>query len=241
MANLGCTPCLISESFPLPPQVTQLGSYLPLADLWRQREYGYRSRWSAEKAELVVGLFFFFFFLDFIYLFLERGEGKEKEREWNIDVWLPLLRPQLGTWSTTQACALAGNRTSDPLVHRPAPNPLSYTSQGSCWSLPWPHIHVHVQPSTINITFLEGQRQVLYILPMPSWEWDQWLSIDLQSGNLDSQTWNYVSSHQVRFRFERYLVRPHSWFGSTADNDTLVLVGKGPFPIDVISYTGERV
>ena len=28
---------------------------------------------------------------------------------------------------TTQACALAGNRTGDPLVHRPAFNPLSHT------------------------------------------------------------------------------------------------------------------
>ena len=34
-------------------------------------------------------------FLKFIYLFLERGEGKERER--NINVWLPLVRPLLGT------------------------------------------------------------------------------------------------------------------------------------------------
>ena len=33
----------------------------------------------------------------FIYLFLERGEGREKERERNINVWLPLERPLLGT------------------------------------------------------------------------------------------------------------------------------------------------
>ena len=31
----------------------------------------------------------------------------------------------------TQVCALTGNRTSDPLVHRPALSPLSYTSQGN--------------------------------------------------------------------------------------------------------------
>ena len=36
----------------------------------------------------------------------------------------------LGIWRTTQACALTENRTSDPLVHRPALNPLSHTSQG---------------------------------------------------------------------------------------------------------------
>ena len=54
---------------------------------------------------------FYFLFLNFIYLFLERGEGKEKERERNINVWLPLMCPPLGTWPTTQACALTANQT----------------------------------------------------------------------------------------------------------------------------------
>ena len=73
--------------------------------------------------------FHFLFLEDFIYLFLEREEGKKKERERNINVWLPLLRPPLETWPATQACALTGNQTGDPLVHRPALSPLSYTSQ----------------------------------------------------------------------------------------------------------------
>ena len=72
------------------------------------------------------------FLKDFIDLFLETGERKEKERERNINVWLPLVQPSLGTWSATQACALTGNRTSNALVHRHTLNPLSYTSQG--WS-----------------------------------------------------------------------------------------------------------
>ena len=63
-------------------------------------------------------------------LFLERGEGKEKERERNISVRLLLVCPLLGTSPATQACALAGNRTDDPLVLRPTLSPLSYTSQG---------------------------------------------------------------------------------------------------------------
>ena len=42
-----------------------------------------------------------------------------------------LHAPLLGTWPTTQACALIGNRTGNPLVHRPVLNPLSHTSQGS--------------------------------------------------------------------------------------------------------------
>ena len=38
--------------------------------------------------------------------------------------------PLLGTWPATQACALTGTLTSDPLVHRLVFNPLSHTSQG---------------------------------------------------------------------------------------------------------------
>ena len=49
----------------------------------------------------------------FIY-FLERGEEREKERERNINVWLPLMCPLLGTWPATQAYALTGNQSSDP-------------------------------------------------------------------------------------------------------------------------------
>ena len=43
---------------------------------------------------------------DFIYLFIFREKGREGKRERNINVWLPLARPLLGTWPTTQACAL---------------------------------------------------------------------------------------------------------------------------------------
>ena len=69
-----------------------------------------------------------FLIRDFIYLFRERG--REGERERNIDVWLPLMCPQLGTWPATQACALTGYQTSNPLLRRPVLNPLSHTSQG---------------------------------------------------------------------------------------------------------------
>ena len=64
----------------------------------------------------------------FMYLFLQRGEWRETERERNINVWLPLMRPLLGTWPATKACALIGNPTRDPEVHRRARNLLSYTS-----------------------------------------------------------------------------------------------------------------
>ena len=51
-------------------------------------------------------LIFFLSFKDFIYF---QTEGKEGERERNINVWLPLAQPLLGTRPTTQACALTGN------------------------------------------------------------------------------------------------------------------------------------
>ena len=67
-------------------------------------------------------LFILFYFLKI--LFMLRGEGREKERERNINVWLPLVHPQLGTWPATQAFAVTGNQTSNPLLCRPPLNPL---------------------------------------------------------------------------------------------------------------------
>ena len=64
----------------------------------------------------------------FIYLFGVQ-DGREEERERNINVWLPLICPLLGTWTTTQGCALTGNQTGNPLVHGLALSPLSYTNQ----------------------------------------------------------------------------------------------------------------
>ena len=66
----------------------------------------------------------------FIYLFRVRGEERKKERERNISVRVPLEWPPPVTQPATQASALTGNQTSDPLVLRPALNPLSPTNQG---------------------------------------------------------------------------------------------------------------
>ena len=76
----------------------------------------------------MAGLDFFFFLRCCVFIFKERG--KEKEGEKNINVWLPLARPLLGTWPATQVCALTGNQTGNPLVSRLALNLLSHTSQG---------------------------------------------------------------------------------------------------------------
>ena len=69
-----------------------------------------------------------YIFLRF-YLFLERGQGREGEKHQCV---VASHVPPTGdlTWPATQANALTGNRTSDPLVHRLALNPLSHTIQG---------------------------------------------------------------------------------------------------------------
>ena len=51
----------------------------------------------------------FIYIYVYIYIYiLERG-GRKGERERNINVWLPLVHPLLGTWPAIQACALTGN------------------------------------------------------------------------------------------------------------------------------------
>ena len=50
-----------------------------------------------------------FFLFERFYLCIFREREREKQRERNINVWLPLERPLLGTWPATQACALTRN------------------------------------------------------------------------------------------------------------------------------------
>ena len=61
----------------------------------------------------------------------EFAQGRESRRKYLgfflssaffffFNMWLPLTWSPLGTWPTTQACALTGNWTSDPLVHSPS-------------------------------------------------------------------------------------------------------------------------
>ena len=64
------------------------------------------------------------------YLFTFREKRREGEREGEKHRSVASFTPQLGTWPTTQACALTGNQTCDLLVHSTTPNPLSHTSQG---------------------------------------------------------------------------------------------------------------
>ena len=52
-------------------------------------------------------------------------------------MWLPLVCPLPGTWPATQAWVPTGNQTSDPLIRRPALNPLSHTSLGKYSYFKW--------------------------------------------------------------------------------------------------------
>ena len=98
-------------------KVISLGS-LPL-ELFENSHLG-------ERAE--IGRVHLSFFKKKLFIFRERVREGETEGE-NINVWLPLMCPLLGTWPETQACALTGDQTGDSLVPRPALNPLSHTSQ----------------------------------------------------------------------------------------------------------------
>ena len=103
------------------------------------------------------------FFKDFIYLFLERGEGREKERERNINMWLPLTRPLLGTWLAAQACVLPGNGTGNPLVPRPVLNPLRYSSQRRVMEYFISHVFAKApcptRPHTVCAPFIRTPRK----------------------------------------------------------------------------------
>ena len=74
--------------------------------------------------------FYFIFKRFYLFIFRESGMEGEWEGEKNQCVVVSLICPLLGTWPATQACALTGNRTSGPLVHRSALSPLGHTSQG---------------------------------------------------------------------------------------------------------------
>ena len=78
--------------------------------------------------------------------------------ERNFD-WLPSAHPSLGTWPTTQACILIGNRTNDLEVLRPALSPLSYTSQGhQPLLLQRPHWSPHFYLCPLQSTVLKATR-----------------------------------------------------------------------------------
>ena len=49
----------------------------------------------------------FIFLRFYLFIFREGKGGRKRKRK--VNVWLPLAHLLLGTWPTTQACALTGN------------------------------------------------------------------------------------------------------------------------------------
>ena len=66
-----------------------------------------------------------------LFIFRQRLREGEREGEKHQCMVACHAPPTGGIWPTTHACALTRNWTSDPVVRRPALNPLSHTSQGS--------------------------------------------------------------------------------------------------------------
>ena len=66
----------------------------------------------------------------YLFIFREGKGGRKRGTKTSMCACLSRA-PYRGTWPTTQACALTGNWTSNPLVQRLALNPLSHTSQGN--------------------------------------------------------------------------------------------------------------
>ena len=64
-----------------------------------------------------------------IFIFRERVREGAREEEKHQCVVASCMSPTRDP-ATTQACALTGNQSSDPLVCRPVLSPLSHTSQG---------------------------------------------------------------------------------------------------------------
>ena len=88
--------------------IPRFDTYVGIQSLATNTMYKSKTCWEISNTswlKLSSSFFKFNFFKDF-YLFIERGERRKRER--NINVWLPLVRPLLGTWPTTQAGALTG-------------------------------------------------------------------------------------------------------------------------------------
>ena len=115
----------------------------------------------------------FLFLMVFFTYFRERGrKGERRKRETSIckryTDWLPLARPHLGTWPTTQACVLTRNWTRDLLVHRPDFNPLSHTSQGHVRGFSKSHLQVTIFRSDLQTLW---SRQTPSPEPRETWQY----------------------------------------------------------------------
>ena len=90
------------------------------------------SKISIKRMVSYICIMFCWFLKKILFIYFGQS-GKEGEREGERHQCVVASRlPPIGDLArpTTQACALTGNRTINPLFHRPALNPLSHTSRG---------------------------------------------------------------------------------------------------------------
>ena len=127
----------------------------------------------------------------FIYLFLKKGEGREKEIEKNINVCLPLMCPQPGTWHATQACARdwesnwwpfgsqAGTQSTEP--HHPGQD-ITLSENAPYWSF----------NSAIDTDFIDITRMLITMSKV----WDNWMFPDFtgEFEQADDQPQKYPST-----------------------------------------------
>ena len=117
------------------------------------------------------------YFVTTNYLFiLERGKGWEKKRERNINVWLPLVCPLLGTWHATQAYALNGNPTlwftgwqgtqsTEP--HQPQPISTSLYTRGDFQTLEFTYKNSVFILTCLNFSHLQS---TLHLMQYTYWD-----------------------------------------------------------------------
>ena len=105
------------------------------------------------------------FLIFYLFIFRERGREREREREKHQCVVASHTPPTGGTtWVATQACAMTGNRTGDPLVHGLVLNPLSHTSQGKSSDSCQPTIDTIIQ-ATITHAWISVSAWLLTAVP----------------------------------------------------------------------------
>ena len=78
-----------------------------------------------------IPLFPFFFFFKILFIYFREGKGGRKRGRETSMCGCLLCAPYWGLGLQPRHVPQTGNWTGDPLVCRPALNPLSYTSQGS--------------------------------------------------------------------------------------------------------------
>ena len=108
-------------------------------------------------------------------------------------MWLPLTRPLVATCPTSQACALTGSPTSNPLVHRLALNPLSRTRKGQISVLTFLYVcHSNKKFKKNGACFKVEETRVERFLLYTQWQVRRWFEPSLMR-NLFFKYFTYLS------------------------------------------------